>query len=345
MLTMILKILGILGILLLVLLGVAVTILLLVFFVPVVYSVRADRRAVCEGEPLQEETEVLPEEYLLRVAAKADWLLGFLRVRFFYPEPGTVTVKVLFFKIFDSGKEAEEEEGQTTRSETSKTKKSKSKKDAPAKSKKPASGADESKTVESKTAESKMAESKTVEGKRAEGKTTEPVNSEPPEEESAKQKENNQKRNQKRNAFEKIQYTFQKICDKMKEICGKIQEARNHTEYYKEILLREDTKGLLNHAFRRLGKILKSIRPRKLQADIRFGTGAPDTTGYVFGIYGILCSYLGKNVILTPDFERAVLTGELYAAGHITVFKLLWHFLWIVLDKRLWKLYSKLKEG
>lgn len=319
MLTMILKILGILGILLLVLLGVFVTILLLVLFVPVVYSVRADRRAVCEGKPPQDETEVLPEEYLLRVAAKADWLLGFIRVRFFYPEPGTVTVKVLFFKIFDSGKAAEEEEGQTKQSETSKTKKSKSKKEAPA-------------------------ESKTVEGKRTESKTTEPANSKP-QEESAKQKENNPKRNPKRNAFEKIQYTFQKICDKIKEISGNIQEARNHTEYYKEILLNEDTKELLNHAFMRLGRILKSIRPRKLRADIRFGTGAPDTTGYVFGIYGILCSYLGKNVLLTPDFERAVLTGELYAAGHITVFKLLWHLLWIVLDKRLWKLYSKLKEG
>lgn len=327
MLTVILKILGILGILLLVLLGVFVTILLLVLFVPVVYSVRADRRAVCEGEPLQDETEILPEEYLLRVAAKADWLLGFLRMRFFYPEPGTVTVKVLFFKIFDSGKAAEEEEGQTTRSETSKTKKSKSKKDdAPAESKETATRADEAKTTESKTVK---------------GKTTEPTNSKSPEEESAKQKEHNPKRN----PLEKIQYTFQKICDKIKEICGKIQEARNHTEYYKEILLSEDAKGLLNHAFMRFGRILKSIRPRKLQADIRFGTGAPDTTGYVFGIYGILCSYLGKNVILTPDFERAVLTGELYAAGHITVFKLLWHFVWIVLDKRLWKLYSKLKEG
>lgn len=320
MLTMILKILGILGILLLSLLGVVVALLLLVLFVPVVYSVRADRRAVFEGQPQQGDMEAMSEEYLLRVAVKADWLLGFLRVRFFYPEPGTVTVKVLFFKIFDSGKAAKEEEGWTSKSETSKSKKSKSRKDAPAEPKESATETDEVKAAESKTTEAKTAE-------------------------SAKQKKNRPKPNPKRNAFEKIQYTFQKICDRIKEICGRIQEARNHTEYYKEILLSEDAKGLLNHAFMRFGKILKSIRPRKLQADIRFGTGAPDTTGYVFGIYGILCSYLGKNVILTPDFERAVLTGELYAAGHITIFKLLWHLLRIVLDKRLWKLYSKLKEG
>lgn len=336
MLTMILKILGILGILLLSLLGVFVALLLLVLFVPVVYSVRADRRAVFEGQPQQGDMEAMSEEYLLRVAAKADWLLGFLRVRFFYPEPGTVTVKVLFFRIFDSGKAAKEEEGRTSKSETSKSKKSKSKKNAPAEPKGSVNGTDESKTAEAKTMEVKTADSETVEGK-----TNEPTSSEPPEEESAKQKKNRPKPN----PLEKIQYTFQKICDRIKEICGRIQEARNHTEYYKEILLSEDAKGLLNHAFMRFGKILKSIRPRKLQADIRFGTGAPDTTGYVFGIYGILCSYLGKNVILTPDFERAVLTGELYAAGHITIFKLLWHLLRIVLDKRLWKLYSKLKEG
>ena len=333
MLTIILKILGILGILLLALLGVVVALLLLVLFVPVAYSVRADRRAVLEGSPPQGGTEDAPGEYLLRVAAKADWLLGFLRVRFFYPEPGTVTVKVLFFKLFDSGKAKEEETEEEERTSRSKASKSqKSKKAAPAKVKKSTVEADEFKTIEAKKNEAEAEESHTTD-------------SEPSEEGDTRQEEKSPKRNPKRITLEKIQYTFRKICDRIKEICGKIKDARNHAEYYKEILLSEDAKGLLNHAFMRFGKILKSIRPRKLRADIRFGTGAPDTTGYVFGIYGILCSYLGQNVILTPDFERAVLTGELYAAGHVTIFKLLWHFLRIVLDKRLWKLYSKLKEG
>ncbi|MDE6700476.1 MAG: DUF2953 domain-containing protein, partial [Acetatifactor sp.] len=95
---------------------------------------------------------------------------------------------------------------------------------------------------------------------------------------------------------------------------------------------------------KRLGRILKSIRPRKLRADIRFGTGSPDTTGYAFGIYGMFCSWLGKQVVLTPDFERAVLVGELDAAGHITVFKLLWHGLILVTDRRIRALMDKLER-
>ncbi|MCM1552673.1 MAG: hypothetical protein NC092_08280, partial [Butyrivibrio sp.] len=318
-------------------------------------------------------------------AAKADWLLGLLRVRFFYPEPGTVTVKVLFFKIFDSGKAAEAVERQTDHSEPAESKKSKKAKSVDAKSSTVRTDEDkgietqtrsastetaEAKTTKTKTDKTSAAEAQTDEAKQVGDKATaaqtgkakpagnstaksitaEAQASKSETTDSANQEsmgseaDARQANNDKRTPLEKIQYTFQKICDKIKERYGKIQEARNNVEHYRDILLREDAKGLLNHAFMRFGRILKSIRPRKLQADICFGTGAPDTTGYVFGIYGILCSYLGENVILTPDFERAVLTGELYAAGHITIFKLLWHFARIVLDKRLWKLYSKLKE-
>lgn len=138
--------------------------------------------------------------------------------------------------------------------------------------------------------------------------------------------------------IEKIQYTFSNFCDKIKEI-------RENIEYYKEVLLCDDIKELLKYAFMRLGKILKSIRPRKMQADIRFGTGSPDTTGYVFGLYGMVCPHLGKNVFVTPDFEQTILIGEFYAKGHITLFKVLWNGLMIIKDRRLWELKDKLTRN
>ena len=98
MLTVILKILSILGILLLVLLGVLFSAILLVLFVPVTYRVRADRQETVpdgDGRPA--------DSPLMHIAVKADWLLGVLRVRFMYPDPGTVKVKALCFTLFDSG--------------------------------------------------------------------------------------------------------------------------------------------------------------------------------------------------------------------------------------------------
>lgn len=304
MLTILLKILSVLGILLLVILGLLLLIILLVLFVPIFYKINVNKN----GD--------------LNISVRANWLLGLLRVQFLYPEPGTVTAKVLFFKIFDSGADSSKDEEKAVKREV-KEEPGKTGKDSPDQKKSQVSRSENIKSSSETTQTDKeAADAKTS----TQSKNTADSSGETGSQETTKQ-----------NPIEKIQYTFSSICDKIKNI-------RENVEYYKEILLCEDTKGLLNHAFMRLGKILKSIRPRKLKADVRFGTGSPDTTGYAYAIYGVLCPYLGRHVLLTPDFEQAVLEGNLYAAGHITVFKLLWHGLMVVLDKRLRQLISKLKQ-
>lgn len=329
MLTVILKILSILGTLLLVLLGVLLLAILLVLFVPVTYRVRADRQETVPEGDSEVSGQTIPTP-LMHLAVKADWLLGALRVRFRYPDPGTITVKLLCFTLFDSGKE-EVETPKRTKKRTKSKKRAKSKKRT--KTEKRQETAD--KTRAEKRSEDEKAASPGGQTKAEEAVTakTQSKRSEYRRAESDPEGENNPKQS----LLEKIRYTFQRIYAKIKEIW------ENFT-YYREVLMCDDTRGLVHHALRRLGRILKSIRPRKLRADIRFGTGSPDTTGYAFGIYGMFCSWLGKQVVFTPDFERAVLVGELDAAGHITVFKLLWHGLILVADRRIWKLMDKLER-
>lgn len=295
MLTILLKILSILGILLLVLLGLLLLVILTVLFVPIAYRVKADKQDK------------------LHIAAGLSWLLGIVRVRFFYPDPGNVTVKVLCFKVFDSASGSAEPP------------------EAPDGQKETASRAEEGETSGGAAADRRNAGNEAAQNKPAGERSAQNKSAG---ERSAQQ---NSGMSENRGPIEKLQYTFRNICDRIKDI-------RENFAYYREILLCEDTKGLLNHAFLRLGKILKSIRPRKLKADVRFGTGSPDTTGYAFAVYGILCPYLGKEVLLVPDFENAVLEGEFYAAGHITVFRILWNGLMLVMDKRLRELISKLRR-
>ncbi|MCM1100441.1 MAG: hypothetical protein NC079_01645 [Clostridium sp.] len=313
MLTILLKILGILGIVLLVVLGVVLALILLVLFVPVSYRVNAERKILSEGdadgEPQgkgdgeSEGGEV--ETVRMSLSVRARWLLGFLRARFDYPDPGTFRVKILFWTLYDSGREEQEPE-------TSKPPERSSQPETAAQAEEPRQPGQSEQSGQPEQAESSAQPDPAPEPTReTDGSRLSP--------------------------FEKLRYTFRGICDRIKTI-------RDDIAYYKAVLTDEDTRGLLNHALTRLGKVLKSIRPRRLKADIRFGTGSPDTTGYAFGVYGMLCTYLGQNVLLTPDFERAVLEGELYAAGRITVCKLLWHGAMLALDKRLWELISKLKR-
>lgn len=128
-------------------------------------------------------------------------------------------------------------------------------------------------------------------------------------------------------------------------VWDKVIGIKDKIQYYIGILNEQDTKDLLVHCKIRIIKILKSIRPRKIIFRGIVGFASPDTTGYLYGGYCMVSSYLGKNVILTPDFENEIIdvTGSL--KGHITVFVLVWNALRVYFDKRLMRLIAKFKKG
>lgn len=341
MLSVILTVLKAIGLILLILLGVVILALLLVLFMPIVYRVKAENQ----------DTEHLLEG--LKAHAKVRWLFGLLRGGYAYPEPERLIVKVLFFTVYDSGKEQkkavskagdEDEEAGNEGEETGKAAKDKAE---------PVTGDAEIKTALKKE-ENAGEKHKDSEKPDVDDKDTVKEGSDIPDGESQndeyreiKTGNDEPRKSEKREAetpgkglrakFDKFKYTIYDTCDKIKSVW-------ENFSYYKGVFEQEDTKQLLKHVFKRLGKVLKSIRPRKLKADIRFGTGSPDTTGYAYGVYGMLCSVLGKNVFVTPDFEQAVLAGNLYAAGHITLFTILWHAFMIVIDKKVWEFMSKIKR-
>lgn len=134
-----------------------------------------------------------------------------------------------------------------------------------------------------------------------------------------------QKSTKERGFFNKIRYTVGKICDKIKHIL-------NNITFYKDLWNDPETRGLLRHAGNRIGHILKSLRPRKLELTARIGTGSPDTTGYLYGIYGMILPQLGKDICITPDFEQAILEGNFKTSGHFTLACVVFHTiacLWI----------------
>ena len=130
----------------------------------------------------------------------------------------------------------------------------------------------------------------------------------------------------------------------VKQICAKIKDILQNIAFYKELWEDPDTQGLLKHAGKRLGHIFQRLRPGKLTVTAVIGTGSPDTTGYLYGVYGILLPKLGKGICITPDFEQAVLEGTFKASGHFTVACVLFHSLRLALDRRLRQLISKIRH-
>lgn len=324
----ILRILSIIGIILLILLGMVLLSLLLLLFWPVTYRVKGEKT---------------PEK--LWVTAKADWLFGFFRVRYAYPEPGSVVVKLLWKTLKDTGQpKKESEENQESGKQKEKDGKGSGAEEKESEAERPV-------ITEIEDTEESVVESESI------GTEEIPANSESVgTEESAVNAENEpeeltedaqeQHREQGKDTpfsrifekIKKIKYTILKIYDRIKEVWANIS-------YYIELLREENTAMLWEHVKLRLGKILKNIRPRHIKANVIFGTGAPDTTGYVFGIYSMFLPVLGKKVCLTPDFDQAILEGNIDVSGHITLWTLTWNALKLLLDKKLKLFIKKMKAG
>ncbi|MGN1146817.1 MAG: DUF2953 domain-containing protein, partial [Lachnospiraceae bacterium] len=165
--------------------------------------------------------------------------------------------------------------------------------------------------------------------------------------ENSRPSENSQasdKKTAKKSLFAKIKYTIHAICDKIKHIGDTIKKLSDNISYYKSVLTDEKNKQFYGRVWNRILKVLKSIRPRVLKANLRIGTGSPDTTGYLCGIYGMLLPALGNHVHMEADFEEAVWEGDVYAKGRITIFTILLQAGKLLLDKQLRIFIKELKR-
>lgn len=316
MLDIFLQILSVIGILLLVIILVLLTVVLLVLFFPVTYQV--------SGKKSLEE---------LVVKVRANWLFGCLRVRYAYPEPGKATVKFLWFTLYEMGEDETADRGKDGKKDGKRRKAGKNNKNQAQGTK----TADGSICPEAGQETGKIVtEQERAEKERDGQETTKQDEAEQKKEEQGSQEEL-QDGSWISKKISKIKYTIRSIYDKIIKIWQNIS-------YYVELWNDENTRQLMSHVMLRIRKIIKSLRPRKLKADILFGTGAPDTTGYAYGVYGMLMPLLGPEVTVTPDFQQAVFQGSFQASGHITLFVLLRHALAVVLDRRLRLFLRKLKR-
>ncbi len=65
------------------------------------------------------------------------------------------------------------------------------------------------------------------------------------------------------------------------------------------------------------GKLLRHILPGKIRGWVHFGTSDPAQTGEILGILSILFAMYGQGVRVVPDFDRAVLEGEVELRGSL----------------------------
>ena len=136
----------------------------------------------------------------------------------------------------------------------------------------------------------------------------------------------------------KQKFSFRRLYDRILDI-------KNNLSYYADVFTSNTTKETLEECKNILFKVLRRITPKKLRAQVVFGFEQPDTTGKVFGIYCMFLGLFGKNVKVTPDFEKKIFYGEFSCKGKIYGITVLTAAIRLYFHKGLRRLITQVKKG
>ena len=124
--------------------------------------------------------------------------------------------------------------------------------------------------------------------------------------------------------FQKIKYTFQRLC-------GKIKTLSEKKEKVKEFLADEVHRRAFHKTKPEFSRLMRRIRPKKLKGTVHYGFEDPYHTGQVLAALGVAYPWLGEAVSVYPDFEKRILQGDLYVKGTVRalyVVLLIWKLVW-----------------
>lgn len=133
---------------------------------------------------------------------------------------------------------------------------------------------------------------------------------------------------------------MQGIKSALRGVLDKIKNIKDKISLIRSILNDPHTKPALKHILAEVGYLLRRLLPRKLQGEVHYGFDDPATTGEVTGVLGVLYPAYQDKLKLQPDFEQAVLEGELDIKGRLrllTVVQIVWR---LYRDKDLMYVYQ-----
>ena len=314
MLSIVLTVLKVMGIVLLIILGIIILLLLLILFVPIRYRLDAS----CEEKLLDAENVDFTKG--VTASFSFSYLLSLLNGGISYPDRPYFRIRILFFELFSTQADSEEKGGsEETNIEAMEADSNLEDPDLEAKEE------DISSENEAKEQDIRC-ESKDV-GTEAEIEVEQALGSS---DNCQSFEENNDEESGNIPGFigfiqsiiEKAkifittqQNVFNKIKCTISRVYGKINMIKSTLE--NDIFQRAFEKSK-----KHLGIILKSILPRKVVADILYGTGDPAMTAQIMGGLGIVRALGFNKITLRPDFDRTVIQGNLHIKGRITLFRI-----------------------
>lgn len=112
-----------------------------------------------------------------------------------------------------------------------------------------------------------------------------------------------------------------------------------------EELKSEDVRNMLLDCMKRSFRFIKKILPRKIKGNLYFGTGSPDTTGYILGLICMFYGVYSPSFTVSADFEEKRLECNVFARGRVFGIEILLFILSFIRNKECMDFYHKVRKG
>lgn len=149
----------------------------------------------------------------------------------------------------------------------------------------------------------------------------------------------------------KIKEFILKLREKCYNIQGSVEDFINKSKkkykeikYYYKLIRHPSVKPALLKLWKATKSLLRHIRPRRLKADIEFGTGDPASTMKVYGYYCMIYPFYGKQIRVEPDMENKFLRFDAKLSGRFQLFRFIWMGWSLFADRNVRKLIRLIRR-
>lgn len=157
---------------------------------------------------------------------------------------------------------------------------------------------------------------------------------------------------QKTRILQKIEQWIEKLKCTSKKIYDMMITLKEQTAEIKHFINSETHQNAFFKLLSELKRFVKKAKPKKLSGKILFGFEDPSITGRVLGGMSMIYPYLQEHLTISADFEKKVLSGNLYIKGRIRLSMFLSFLLYLFWDKtvritihHILKLSKKFRQG
>ena len=130
------------------------------------------------------------------------------------------------------------------------------------------------------------------------------------------------------------------------KIWQKLKQTGKNLAHIKEMIYDESNRSAFAHGGREFRYLLRHFGPRKLKADLMFGTDNPARTGQILGAICIFPVIYRNEMQIVPDFEADsfYIKGTFAVKGHIRLIHALCSGIRIWRDKNIRKLIGNIRK-